>query len=47
MNISIYIPETLTKEEHEAFEKMKGSDSFKPSQTTKNSFFQKFKNFFS
>ena len=47
VNISIYTPETLTKEEHDAFEKMKGSDSFKPSQTTKNSFFQKFKNLFS
>lgn len=47
VNISIYIPETLTKEEHDAFEKMKGSDSFMPSQTTKNSFFQKFKNLFS
>ena len=47
VNISIYIPETLTKEEHSAFEKMKDSDSFKPSQTTKNSFFQKFKSLFS
>lgn len=47
VNISIYIPETLTKEEHSAFEKMRDSDSFKPSQTTKNSFFQKFKNLFS
>ena len=47
VNISIYIPETLTKEEHSAFENMKDSDSFKPSQTTKNSFFQKFKNLFS
>ena len=47
VNISIYIPETLTKEEHSAFEKMRNSDSFKPSQTTKNSFFQKFKNLFS
>lgn len=47
VNISVYIPETLTKEEHAAFEKMRGSDSFAPSQTTKNSFFQKFKNLFS
>ncbi|MBR4160545.1 MAG: molecular chaperone DnaJ [Bacteroidaceae bacterium] len=47
VNISIYIPETLTKEERSAFEKMKDSDSFKPSQTTKNSFFQKFKSLFS
>ncbi len=46
INISIYIPETLTKEEHEAIEKMRYSDSFKPSQNTKNSFFQKFKNLF-
>ena len=47
VNISVYIPETLSKEEHNAFEKMRGSDSFVPSQTTKNSFFQKFKNLFS
>lgn len=46
VNISIYIPETLTKEEHDAIERMRDSDSFKPSQTTKNSFFQKFKNLF-
>lgn len=47
VNISVYIPETLTKSEHDAFDKMQGSDSFKPSQTTKNTFFQKFKNIFS
>ncbi|MDE5560809.1 MAG: molecular chaperone DnaJ [Bacteroidaceae bacterium] len=47
VNISVYIPETLTKEEHDAFEKMRDSDSFKPSPTTKNTFFQKFKNLFS
>ncbi len=47
VNISVYIPETLTKEEHDAIEKMRNSDSFKPSQTTRNSFFQKFKNLFS
>ncbi len=47
VNISIYIPETLTKDEREAIEKMRESDSFKPSQNTKNSFFQKFKNLFS
>jgi len=46
VNISIYIPETLTKDEHDAIEKMKDSDSFKPSQTTRSSFFQKFKNLF-
>lgn len=46
VNISVYIPETLTKEEHDAFDKMKGSDSFKPSQNSRNSFFQKFKSFF-
>ena len=47
VNISVYIPETLTKEEHSAFEKMRGSESFIPSQSTKTSFFQKFKNLFS
>ncbi len=47
VNISVYIPETLNKDEHNAFEKMRGSDSFIPSQSTKTSFFQKFKNLFS
>ena len=46
VNISVYIPETLNKEERHAFEKMQGGENFSPSQTTQNSFFQKFKNLF-
>ncbi|MGL4853102.1 MAG: molecular chaperone DnaJ [Phocaeicola sp.] len=46
VNISVYIPETLTKEEKKALEKMKESDSFKPSGSVKEKIFNKFKNFF-
>ena len=47
VNIAVYIPETLNREEHDAFEKMRDSGNFKPSSSTVNSFFQKFKNLFS
>ena len=46
VNISVYIPENLTKDERETLEKMRNSDSFKPSVQTKQTFFQKFKNLF-
>ena len=46
VNISVYIPEHLTKDEKEVLEKMRDSDSFKPSAQTKQTFFQKFKNLF-
>ena len=46
VNIGIYIPETLSREEKEAFEKMRNSDNVKPSSASKNNFFKKFKNIF-
>ncbi|MEG1839140.1 MAG: molecular chaperone DnaJ [Bacteroidaceae bacterium] len=44
VNISIYVPETLTKDEKTALEKMETSDSFKPSTSMKEKIFKKFKN---
>ncbi|MGL5938001.1 MAG: molecular chaperone DnaJ [Phocaeicola sp.] len=46
VNISVYIPETLSKEEKQALEKMKESDNFKPNTSIKEKIFNKFKHFF-
>ena len=46
VNISVYIPETLSREEKEAFEKMRQSDNFRPSATSKSNFFNRFKQMF-
>ncbi len=46
INISIYIPETLTKEEKEFFKKMGKSDSFSPSESMKSKIFKKFRALF-
>ena len=46
VRISVYIPETLSRDEKNALEGLKDSDNFKPSESTKQSFFQKFKNLF-
>lgn len=46
VNVSIYVPETLTKDEKSTLEKMETSDSFKPSNTVKEKIFKKFKSFF-
>ena len=40
------IPETLSKEEKAALEKMQDSDNFKPSVSIKEKIFRKFRNFF-
>ncbi len=47
VNISIYVPKTLSRDEKEAMEKFKNSDNFKGDNATKQSIFQKFKNYFS
>lgn len=47
IQISVYIPETLSKEEKEAFQKMQSSDNFVPNANQKSNFFDKFKSFFS
>lgn len=46
VNISVYIPKTLSREEKNAVEKFKESDNFKGDAATKQSIFQKFKHFF-
>ena len=46
VNISVYIPETLNKEERQAMEKMQSSDNFMPNLSIKEKIFKKFKNFF-
>ena len=46
VNISIYVPETLNKEEKNTLEKMEASDNFKPSTSVKEKIFKKFKSFF-
>jgi molecular chaperone DnaJ len=47
VNISVYVPKTLTKEERVAIEKFKNSDNFKGDAATKHNIFQKFRNYFS
>ena len=47
VNINIYIPETLSKEERDLFENLKDSENMKPSKATnKNNFFNRFKKIF-
>jgi len=46
VNISIYVPEALNKEEKSTLEKMEASDNFKPSTSVKEKIFKKFKSFF-
>ncbi|MCF0196170.1 MAG: molecular chaperone DnaJ [Bacteroidaceae bacterium] len=46
VNISIYVPETLTSDEKKTMEKWQESDSFKPNPTTKESIFSRFKKMF-
>ncbi len=47
VNVSVYIPKYLSKEEKNAIEKFKDSDNFKGDADTKESIFKKFKNYFS
>lgn len=46
INISIYIPETLSKDEKEFFQKMRKSDNVSPSESVKKKIFRKFRAFF-
>ena len=46
VNVSVYIPETLSKEEKQAMEKMQNSDNFMPTMSVKDKIFKKFKSFF-
>jgi molecular chaperone DnaJ len=44
VNVSVYVPETLNKEEKNALEKMAASDNFKPNMSLKEKIFRKFRN---
>jgi len=46
VNISVYVPKTLSREEKEAVLKFKDSDNFKGDKQTKETIFQRFKNYF-
>ena len=46
VNISVYIPETLSKDEKAAFERMKESDNLRPTTSIKEKIFRSFKNYF-
>lgn len=46
VNVSVYIPETLTKEERQALEKWHESESFKPNTSLKEKIFKKFRSLF-
>ncbi|MBO5187576.1 MAG: molecular chaperone DnaJ [Prevotella sp.] len=46
VNISVYVPKTLNREEKDALTKFKNSDNFKGDSSTKRSIFEKFKNYF-
>ncbi len=46
VNVSFYVPQTLSKEEKTALEKMKKSDNFKPNDEAKGTIFKKFRRFF-
>ena len=47
VNVSVYIPKTLNREEKEAIEKFRHSENFQGDAATKRSIFQRFKNYFS
>ena len=46
VNISVYVPETLSKEEKKALEEMEKSDNVNPNPSAKESIFKKFKSLF-
>ncbi len=46
VNISVYVPETLSRDEKKALESMEKSDNFKPNMSIKEKIFKRFKSFF-
>ena len=46
VNISVYVPKTLSREEKEALQRFKSNDNFKGDKQTKDTIFQRFKNYF-
>ncbi|MBR4842641.1 MAG: molecular chaperone DnaJ [Bacteroidaceae bacterium] len=46
VNVSVYIPESMSKDERQAMEKFINSDNFQPSATIKDKIFKKFRSYF-
>ena len=46
VNVSVYVPETLSKDEKKVLEEMKESDNFQPNASIKEKIFKKFRNLF-
>ena len=46
VNISVYIPETLSKDEKKTIEGFRNSENFRPSESIKEKIFRRFKSFF-
>lgn len=46
VNISVYVPKTLSRDEKETIERLRTSDNFKGDYATKQSIFKKFRNYF-
>jgi molecular chaperone DnaJ len=46
VNISVYVPKELSRDEKKMLEQLKDSDNFKGDTATKKSIFEKFKNYF-
>jgi molecular chaperone DnaJ len=46
VNVSVYIPETLTRDEKKSLEELERSDNFKPNNSVKEKIFKKFKGMF-
>ena len=47
VNISVYVPKTLSRDEKKALEEFRSSDNFKGDKQTSDSIFNRFKNYFS
>ena len=47
VNISVYVPKTLSRDEKKALEEFRNSDNFKGDKQTSDSIFNRFKNYFS
>ena len=46
VNMSVYVPKTLTKDERKAIEELRDSENFKGDTSTKKNIFEKFKSYF-
>ena len=46
LNISVFVPKTLSKDERKALETFKNSDNFKGDNQTKRTIFERFRSYF-